>query len=70
MMVSALLLMIMHDGRQQQEIAVAIGIPAPRISEYVHSKRAIPSMHLMLLARELKCDPDDLVGEAELSEVV
>lgn len=62
------LAMLSYSG-SQQDLARAVSLPAPRISEYARGRRPIPPAHLFALAAELRVDPVDLVGECDETEM-
>lgn len=65
MMLSKLQKKIIEDGRKQNVIAKAAGLPPARISDYIHGRRTIPVPALIALAEVLKCNPSDLLGQVE-----
>ncbi len=44
------------------EVANAIGVVAPRISDWKSGRRAIPPKHLISLSKFFSCQPDDILG--------
>jgi DNA-binding Xre family transcriptional regulator len=47
------------------DIARRLGIPPPRLSEYVRGAYEIPWHHQMAICELLGCAPDDIVGDEE-----
>lgn len=65
MAVTNLRLRMMEDGRTQRAIAQASGVQPSRISEYALGRTKMPQHHLMALALTLRCNPTDIIGDAE-----
>ena len=52
------------DGPQYM-IANALGIAAPRLTDWCMGRKEIPTRHVLALSRILKRNPEDLVGWAD-----
>lgn len=51
-------------------IAEKAGIKQTRLSEYRHNKRKMPMGHVMVLCEVLGCNPEEIMGDVEVDEVV
>lgn len=56
---------ILEAKKPQYIIANEVGIPSPRLSEYVHGRRQMTIPHLLQLCEYFRCNPDELIGEDE-----
>lgn len=66
MSVTKLRLALLNTDAPQYMIAALAGMSPSRVSEYALGKKPIPTHHLLALARVLKKNPSDLVGEADV----
>ena len=65
--VSKLRLKIMESGMPQYVVGTFAAIHHSRMSEYCRMQRPIKNDHLMALCEVLRCDPEDIIGEADNS---
>lgn len=67
--VTKLRLRVLDMNCPQYMVAKAAGMNPTRLSEYCTGQREIPSHHLVNLCYVLKCEPKDIIGEAEVDEL-
>lgn len=64
--VTNLRLRLMEDGRPQYIIAAELEVSPSRLSEYALGNRTIPQHRVYTFCRVLRCNPDELLGFADL----
>lgn len=67
--VTKIALRVLEDGRPQYVIAAEAGIPPPRLSEYCTGRRVIPVKHLYRFCSIFRCDPNDIIGYADMRDI-
>lgn len=70
MPVTKLAVKCMETNLPDYRIAAAIQVPAPKFSNYTLGKAIIPPRVLLRLSLIFKCEPDELVGWADDTEIL
>lgn len=65
-MISRLRQRILEVGEPQYMVAARAGMSPSRLSEYCLMQRDIPTKHLVALCEVLECEPESLVGRADI----
>ncbi len=66
--ITKLRLRMMEDPRPQYVIAAAACISPARLSQFAMGVRPIPQYRVYALCEVLECNPEDLLGFADLDE--